>query len=166
MVTALIAASPADPALVAAERAYAGHDYERVVPLASRALGHGLTLSERRRALELVALTYAAFDDSPRAIAGFEQLLHLDPTYQPVHVSPKISGLYEEARRKVPRPFIPLAAVRPPPLPPPVVIETPLGRRWWFWTAVGVVVAGGAGTALALTAPRTPHGTLPNGSLQ
>jgi hypothetical protein len=38
--------------------------------------------------------------------------------------------------------------------------------RWWFWTGVGVVVAAGAATAIALTIERdAPPGTFGNGKL-
>jgi hypothetical protein len=37
------------------------------------------------------------------------------------------------------------------PAPPPVqVVATPVYRRWWFWTAIGVVVAGGVAAAFVL----------------
>ena len=32
----------------------------------------------------------------------------------------------------------------------PTPKATPVYKRWWFWTAVGVVVAGGAGTGIYL----------------
>lgn len=32
----------------------------------------------------------------------------------------------------------------------------PITARWWFWTAIGVVVVGGAATAYALTTERSP----------
>lgn len=56
------------------------------------------------------------------------------------------------------------------PIAPPV--EEPSGRpwyrTWWFWTVIGVVVAGGAtATALALTLPGDPpQGSLGSGQLE
>ncbi len=41
-----------------------------------------------------------------------------------------------------------------------------LYTRWWFWTGVGVVVAGGVVTAIALTTERSPDsGTIPPGQI-
>jgi len=39
----------------------------------------------------------------------------------------------------------------PPPPPPPPPPEEPLWTRWWLWTTVGAVVAGGLALTLALT---------------
>jgi tetratricopeptide (TPR) repeat protein len=52
---------------------------------------------------------------------------------------------------------------RPKEKKPPVVIKTtPFYKRWWFWTLVGVAVAGGAvGTAVAMQPEdETPYSTL------
>ena len=38
-----------------------------------------------------------------------------------------------------------------PPPPPPVHEETPVYRRWWFWTAVGVVAVAAVGVTVAAT---------------
>jgi hypothetical protein len=32
-------------------------------------------------------------------------------------------------------------------------IDQPIYKKWWFWTGVGVVVAGGIVTAILLTRP-------------
>lgn len=45
----------------------------------------------------------------------------------------------------------------------PVERPRPMYKKWWLWTAVGVVVAGGAATVLALTLPG--HSGLPSGAL-
>jgi hypothetical protein len=79
----------------------------------------------------------------------------------------------------VPRPVAPSptavpAAVAPPPAssapgitlasaPPAAVQESPIYAKWWFWTAVGVVVAGGVVGALALSGGRPP---CPSGVLE
>jgi len=39
--------------------------------------------------------------------------------------------------------------------PPPVQPRQPVWRRWWFWTGVGAVVAGGIAAAFFLTRPET-----------
>lgn len=38
----------------------------------------------------------------------------------------------------------------------PMEKSVPLTRKWWFWTAVGVVVAGGVATTFALTTEKGP----------
>jgi hypothetical protein len=46
-------------------------------------------------------------------------------------------------------------------LPIPLDKTVPITAKWWFWTGVGAVVAGGVVTAIALTTERAPgHGTL------
>ena len=78
----------------------------------------------------------------------------------------------------VPRPVappptaVPRAVAPPPPssapaitlasTPPPAAQESPIYAKWWFWTAVGVVVAGGVVGALALRGgrPDCPAGVL------
>ena len=34
--------------------------------------------------------------------------------------------------------------------------ETPLYKKWWFWTGIGLVVAGGVATTIALTTEKSP----------
>ncbi len=34
--------------------------------------------------------------------------------------------------------------------------ETPIYKKWWFWTGIGLVVAGGVATGIALTTERSP----------
>ncbi len=45
-----------------------------------------------------------------------------------------------------------------PPAPPPKVAERrlPVYKRWWFWTAAGAIVAGGAAVAIGVSATRSP----------
>ncbi len=48
----------------------------------------------------------------------------------------------------------------------PMVKKTSVFARWWFWTAVGVVVAGGVTTAILATTERSPsHGSINPGVL-
>ena len=55
------------------------------------------------------------------------------------------------------------AAMTPPPAEAPPARQ-PLYKRWWLWTTVAVVVAGGvgAGVAIALTQPPSFRSTLPD----
>ncbi|MCB9558072.1 MAG: hypothetical protein H6707_18300 [Deltaproteobacteria bacterium] len=82
---------------------------------------------------------------------------------QHVDDSRKSSSAVSPAK-PVARPPAPPAALRfdrAQPLKP--LLPRPIYKRWWFWTAIGVVVAGGAtATALALGAERK---SAPSGSL-
>lgn len=52
--------------------------------------------------------------------------------------------------------------------PPPVAESQPLYKRWWFWTAVGVIVAGGASAlavGLATRPPSCPSGHVCTGAI-
>lgn len=53
-------------------------------------------------------------------------------------------------------------------VPTPAPVEpVPVYKKWWLWTAVGVVVAGAVTTAVVLTLPKDIHlerGTLPPGT--
>lgn len=59
--------------------------------------------------------------------------------------------------------------VKPDDAPLPVVVEQkPLYKKWWFWTAIGVVVAGGASAlavGLSLRQPSCPDGHVCTGNL-
>ena len=52
--------------------------------------------------------------------------------------------------------------------PPPPAENKPLYKRWWFWTALGVIVAGGA-SAVAVgvltSKPACPSGHVCTGSI-
>lgn len=58
----------------------------------------------------------------------------------------------ERSLRPVASPAPPLFAVASPPPP------TPVYKRWWFWTAIGVVAAGAVagGVAYGVTRPQNP----------
>lgn len=44
--------------------------------------------------------------------------------------------------------------------------ETPVYKKWWFWTGIGLVVAGGVATGIALTTEKSPHkGTIDPGQV-
>ena len=53
-----------------------------------------------------------------------------------------------------------------PLLPPPVDKPVPVYKKWWLWTAVGVVVAAGAGVAIGVVAthPSVDPSNLTNGN--
>lgn len=48
----------------------------------------------------------------------------------------------------------------------PLSKSVPITARWWFWTGIGVLVAGGVATAILLTTERSPdRGTLSPGQV-
>jgi tetratricopeptide (TPR) repeat protein len=86
------------------------------------------------------------------AVAAAERATTNPPTGA---VTPK----QEPITRPEPKPE-PVVAPQPEPKPEPVVARTdaqgrtPVYKKWWLWTIVGVVVVGAAvGTAVALTVP-------------
>jgi hypothetical protein len=163
LLVTLVAATAVNPNLAAAERAYEAGELEKVQGFIDKALAAQLSKAERIRAHELQALTAAAFDDSPRAINSFVQALKLEPTYDPgPRVSPKVRGLYAEARKQVP-----LNATEVPVVGRSEAnAKPPIWSKWWFWTAVGVVAAGAATTAVVASQPKVPEGNLPTGALK
>ena len=63
-----------------------------------------------------------------------------------------------------PRPPAPTAATHSTPAPAVVEEDDPLYKKWWLWTAVGVVAAGAGVAALTLggnSAPTSHFGTTP-----
>ena len=49
----------------------------------------------------------------------------------------------------------------------PMAERSSILGRWWFWTAVGVVAAGGVTTFIALTTEKSPDsGTIPPGQVK
>ena len=160
---ALISLLSSSAELNHAERAFAAGRFEEVLPEVASLLASDLKPEERRRALELQALTYAAFGAAAPAVDAFRRLLQADPRYQPPpHSSPKVSELLATARRQL----LPPAAVPALPVPPPGPSGPPLWRRGWFWAAVGVALAGGGAVTFVATRPGLPQGSLPTGTLQ
>jgi tetratricopeptide (TPR) repeat protein len=93
--------------------------------------------------------SYRAF----RATRGEEDHAELDAHIQELErrrVSPPPTVDAEEALRTAP------------------IHKTPVYKKWWLWTTVGIVVAGGvaAGVVLGLRATTAPHPTFPGGEPQ
>jgi hypothetical protein len=159
-VALLLTATSTNPDLRAAETAFALGQYEQVKLPLERALQGELSRADRLRGLELKALNATAFDDSRTAIEAFTSILKMNVVYDPgPSVSPKVRGLYAEARKRVPLPAPePIIIVQPAP--------PPLYTRGWFWAVTTVVVAGGITAAYVATRPRIPQGNLPTGALR
>jgi hypothetical protein len=121
-----------------------------------RALGHGPAAAEQfKRFLDEAA------DVSPALRAEAERYLAETPA-APETPPPAPLATAPPAPLAT-APVTPsLAVVPPPPVtptltsPPPTPAPRPLLRRWWFWSAVGVVVAGAAVATYVLTRPRDP----------
>jgi tetratricopeptide (TPR) repeat protein len=170
IVLAALPARAADPG--------GGDEVERHAALAQRHLEHGRyqdAIAEFRRAYELraeprlllgIAEAYRLFGIVDRALFFYERYLAALPEDAPdrAGIEQKMAEL-EQARARA-------AAPRPPPPAPrldhdvvivPVAVKrteppraAPVWRRWWFWTAIGAVVAAGAITAVALGRPDQP----------
>jgi tetratricopeptide (TPR) repeat protein len=85
----------------------------------------------------------------------------------------KEAGEDQPAVLMAPAALAPAPVVTPPPAPPPpapaLALERqapppaephPIYKRWWFWSGVGAVVAGGVVAAILLARPETPQGSL------
>jgi tetratricopeptide (TPR) repeat protein len=91
-------------------------------------------------------------------------------TIQPTEAAPRTESkttepasrpIEQEAKKAEPEVKAAEPIVVATPEPPP---RTPIYRKWWLWTAVGVVVAGGAAAAIAVTtAPR--DAAIPSGAI-
>jgi hypothetical protein len=167
-------ASQGNADLDAASRAYAEGDYQRVIPLLHSAWRAELWDADIPRALELEALTRAAFDQTELAIEAFEYLLAVSPQFLPdSQASPKVLACFAEARRRGPlgllsrpEPARP-AWTQPPPQPPkPTEAGRPIYQRWWFWAGAAVVAGAGGFGAWEALHPVVPSGSLPGAQLR
>jgi hypothetical protein len=59
--------------------------------------------------------------------------------------------------------LVPVAVTATTSAEAPQASATPITAKWWFWTGVGVVVAGGAAVTIALLAP---HRSAPEGDIE
>jgi hypothetical protein len=159
------------PDLESAEHAYRDGSYQKIEALLHRAWQRPMSERDVHRALELEALSRAAFDQGEEAIEAFQYLLALDPQYLPdSQASPKLLGFFAEARRRGPLGIVsksvPVQEARPAwvptqaPVAPTASEGTPLYKQWWLWVGAAVGVgAAGAGAWVEL------HPIVPSGSL-
>ncbi|MFT3697834.1 MAG: hypothetical protein QM831_32135 [Kofleriaceae bacterium] len=93
------------------------------------------------------ALTEAAQHDCVNALVDIESFLSRAPAGD--ERIPEMTQLRDHCVAR--------ATVASPPPPPPE--SHPVYTRWWFWTAIGVVVAGGI--AITIAATHHSENTLP-----
>lgn len=107
-------------------------------------------------------LEFSAEVDLPEVTTGLDY--HVEVRAPSGHVLARV-GTAEEPRRVEP-------GTLPEPEPAPVEIEEdrdqrrPWYRTWWFWTIVGVAVAGGVTTSVVLAVPGEDHQDGTFGSVQ
>jgi tetratricopeptide (TPR) repeat protein len=151
-----------DPSLITAQTAVAEGRYQDAAPLLDEALEHPLSAEDLPVALELRALTCAAFGQQAEAVQLFRRLLGVKPGFVlSAGQSPKVAALLENARRAGPTPpparLVPQTTRVDGPVsaaPAPTASAPAPWTRWWFWSAVGIVAAS-AGVATWYAA--TPH---------
>lgn len=151
--------APADPALHLdrAQALYGELRYAEVVPELEKALAAPSVNDQQR--IEIYALmgkVQVVLGDTQSGRRSFDQLLELDPTFQlEQDLSPKILGVFEEARKAHPPPVSPQpepepqiepegAAPTPEPTPPSQDQAPPENFGTGFWIAVGVATVAAA----------------------
>lgn len=126
--------------------------FEKYLELDPKAEDKG-AITERIALLDTLIKQAKPVDPSPAS----DQPLVEDPAFPPAPPPPPSKlGL---DLTLAPMPIDPPTNVIPPitPLPAPDTPRTPLYKRWWLWTAVGVVVAGVVVTGVIVgTQPRDP----------
>jgi tetratricopeptide (TPR) repeat protein len=110
-----------------------------------------------------IAQCYRNLEDYDRAIFSFKKYLKEKPDADDrASVEKFIDELEDKKARGEGQKFVD----KPPPPPPPAVVvheDTPIYKKWWFWTGVAVVgVAGGVGVYEATKggAPSTDLGNI------
>jgi hypothetical protein len=98
-----------------------------------------------------IALCHDQLGEPEAALAAYEQYLREDPqTQRRAGVEERIGRL----ERQLAKPAPPRRVETPPPVATPAVrVEahtTPLYKKWWLWTIVGVAVAGGVAVGLGV----------------
>jgi len=161
----------ANRALRRAKRAYEQLEYDDVAPLLRKALEASSDPGEEVEIYALLATMHVMYGRDAQAEQAFVHVLERQPDFElPVDSSPKLFAALEAAEQSFPsRPPDTatsgdggdggeLDPITDPMLPGPVTEPAPFYSTWWFWTVVGAVVAGTAGTtAYFITQPRFPE---------
>lgn len=165
-------AMAANRTLRRAQRAYEQLDYDKVTPLLKKALETTNLPEEEVEIYTLLATMHVMYGRDTQAEEAFVHILERQPDFElAADASPKLLAAFEAAElhfaehasdeRPVDEPDELGDATNPIDSPmdplPPSTPPAPFYSTWWFWTAVGVVVAGAAGTTTYLLArPRFP----------
>jgi tetratricopeptide (TPR) repeat protein len=157
------AAPPGDRREIEAREAYVTGRYERALELFAKLYAETLHPTYLRN----IGRCYQNLRDPERAISTFRDYLRKAPALS-AKEREEIEGYItemealrrkegEEARVARPAEPPPRLAARPEPGPPPPLVTTrpppaaePSRSRWWLWTGLGVLVAGGVVTAVLL----------------
>ena len=113
------------------------------------------SLSKYPALIYKVALCHDQLGQRSEAIAAYEQYLREDPaTQRRAGVEDRIAKLKAELAPK-PVEAKPIVAEKPA----PAEQRTPVYKKWWLWTIVGVVVVGGVavGLGVGLTQNQIQH---------
>jgi tetratricopeptide (TPR) repeat protein len=121
-------------------------------------------LSRYPAILYKIALCRDQLGQAAEAIDAYQKYLEADPQSQrKAGIEARITQLQALSKPAPPPPPEPKPEVKPQPelvqtAPPPEPKKTPVYKKWWLWTIVGVVVAGGVatGVGIALAPPRSP----------
>jgi tetratricopeptide (TPR) repeat protein len=142
---------------------------------------YGAALTEFQRAFLLkedpvfiynIAQCHRQLGDGRQAITFYKRYLGTNPPAANRQQVQKLIADLERAQSSEPAPVpspppVRLAAPEPPPpapsaivasAPPPSPPDQPIYGRWWFWTGVAAVVAGGVATALLVGRDTTAPG--------
>jgi hypothetical protein len=135
-------AHAAHPRVRAAQRAYDELRFQEVLREIQAARQEGpMPPADEIELLRLEAYTYSVFDDQPRAVDAFRQLLRRKRDFRlPANTSPKIRSNFADAKAA-------LARERPRPLPVKKE-DTPFYKSGWFWGGLAAAVAIGVGVFL------------------
>jgi tetratricopeptide (TPR) repeat protein len=135
-------------------------DYERARFFFRRYLTLDPRTPNRRRVEALI-------DEMTRKLPEQAEKAQEKPAEPPPAAKPEVAKAEPEPAEvppPVPAPPLPVAAApidaQPAPAAPVLASEpqpepSPAWKRWWFWTAAGVIVAGGVAAAIILTRPET-----------
>ena len=103
---------------------------------------------------------YRNLGDYQQAIFSFKKYLKLEPDAPDKEkVEKLIDDLEEKQERGDGQKFV-QKKDEPPPPPPPKQGSTPIYKKWWFWTGVAVVGAGGGLGVYEATRGGAPDTTL------
>lgn len=130
---------------------------------AAKELAAGYALDPRTEYLYALGQAYRLAGQCDKAIEAYKKYLRASPGQRQLAATQKNiercevemlardrtpEARPEEVVRPTPTPVADPVISTTAPIPPPQ--KTPVYKKWWFWTTIGVVVAGGVGVGLGL----------------